>query len=128
MPRRAERRSTRRGTHLSGQVMLRCVWVRTRERPPLARWRGGGRRSRLQTLLVLRASCRACQIPCVLPLEAGRLSGGRVEEQRAVVAAPVVEVEHVVQRAGDRVEGARDAAQAPVVLDELQDAALVRQG
>src|SRR6266496_3397964 len=57
-----------------------------------------------------------------------RLASGRVEEQSGVALPGLPEVEHVVQRAGDRVEGAADPRQLPVVLDEFQDGTLVGQG
>src|SRR5215469_17883781 len=54
-----------------------------------------------------------------------RLAGSWVEEQRPGLAAPRAEVEHVVQRACDGVEGTADCRQLPVVLDELEDGTLV---
>src|SRR5215471_12570174 len=60
---------------------------------------------------------------CTLRLE--RLAGGWVEEQRLGLAAARAEVEHVVERACDSVEGTADSRQLPVVLDELEDGTLV---
>src|SRR5262245_47729994 len=54
-----------------------------------------------------------------------RLSRHRVQEQLRVVAALIVEVEQAVEGARDGVERAGDPRQVPVVLDELQDGALV---
>src|SRR5207247_3662415 len=58
---------------------------------------------------------------------ADRLAGGRVEVELAAAVGPA-EGEQVVQAAGDGVEGAADLRQVPVLLDEGQDRALVRQG
>src|SRR5579871_2440484 len=54
-----------------------------------------------------------------------RLAGHRVKKELAGIAA-VLELEQIEQRAGHRIErGAADAAQVPIVLDELKNRSLV---
>src|SRR5262249_4486060 len=56
------------------------------------------------------------------------LAGDRIEEQGGVIAVLAMEIEHVVQRSGERVEGTGDPRQAPVVLHELHDRGQVGDG
>jgi hypothetical protein len=72
-----------------------------------------------------RARARAARTKRVLPpgllVDYGARRGIQDEPARVIVMAPV-EVEHVVQRAGDDIGGAAaDAPEVPVIFDEAED-------
>src|SRR5262249_4482639 len=66
-----------------------------------------------------------CGLLSVAALVVRLLAGGRVEEE-LVTGPVVVEVEHVVERAGDGIERLiAGPAERPVVLDEAEDRRLI---